>query len=64
MPETWDDYYTPENLKLLQEIKELEFGEIRVEVHHKRAVNMLIWKKKRLQSNVRDHKELPVIPRK
>ncbi len=62
--ETWDDYYTPENLKLLKAIRETEFGEIRIEIHHKRPIYLYIWKKLRLNSNERNNPKLQVLPGK
>lgn len=59
--ESWDDYYTPENLKLLKAIRETEFGEIKIEIHHKRPTYLYIWKKLRLNSNERNNPKLQVL---
>lgn len=62
--ETWYEFYTPENLKLLRAIRETEFGEIKIEIHHKRPVYLYIWKKMRLKSNETNNRKLPIISQK
>lgn len=59
--ETWNEFYTPENLKLLKAIRETEFGEIKIEIHHKQPVYLYIWKKIRLKSNAKNSAKLQII---
>lgn len=65
--EDWYKFYTPENLKLLENIRQLSHGKVEIEVHAGQpSMLVVLWKKIRLQRRIRNKndkntKQLPVI---